>query len=89
MTARPNGAFCSPPSPSPSAMGTMPIIMASAVISHRAKTGKSCFQRGPKGIHSFRHFFRGKLTTKMLLEVATPMHMMAPMSAAHSESCAL
>ena len=32
MTARPSGAFCSPPSPSPSAMGNMPMIIASAVI---------------------------------------------------------
>src|ERR1700746_3939744 len=33
MTARPSGAFCSPPSPRPSAIGIMPMIMASAVIS--------------------------------------------------------
>src|SRR6266849_911867 len=32
ITARPKGAFCSPPSPSPSAIGTIPMIMASAVI---------------------------------------------------------
>ena len=32
MTARPSGAFCSPPSPSPSAMGIMPMIMARAVM---------------------------------------------------------
>ena len=32
MTARANGAFCSPPSPSPSAIGSMPMIMANAVI---------------------------------------------------------
>ena len=32
ITARPRGAFCSPPSPRPSAIGTMPMIMASAVI---------------------------------------------------------
>src|SRR5258708_4300221 len=36
ITARPRGAFCSPPSPSPSAMGAMPMIMANAVI----KTGR-------------------------------------------------
>src|SRR5579864_5254969 len=33
ITARPSGAFCSPPSPKPSAIGTMPMIMANAVIS--------------------------------------------------------
>src|SRR6267143_3112346 len=37
ITARPSGAFCSPPSPSPSDIGSMPMIMASAVIS----TGRS------------------------------------------------
>ncbi len=33
MTARPSGAFCSPPSPSASAIGSMPRTIASAVIS--------------------------------------------------------
>ena len=37
MTARPSGAFCSPPSPSPSDIGSMPMIIARAVIS----TGRS------------------------------------------------
>lgn len=36
ITARPNGAFCSPPSPIPNAIGTMPKIIALAVI----KTGR-------------------------------------------------
>ena len=33
MTARPSGAFCSPPSPRPSDIGSMPMIIASAVMS--------------------------------------------------------
>ena len=37
MTARPRGAFCSPPSPRPSDIGSMPTIIARAVIS----TGRS------------------------------------------------
>ena len=37
ITALPRGAFCSPPSPMPSAIGTMPRIIAPAVIS----TGRS------------------------------------------------
>ncbi len=37
MTARPSGAFCSPASPRPSAIGTMPMIIASAVM----RTGRS------------------------------------------------
>src|SRR6202008_2417448 len=32
ITARPSGAFCSPPSPRPNAIGSMPITIASAVI---------------------------------------------------------
>ena len=32
MTTRPSGAFCSPPSPSPSDIGSMPRIIASAVM---------------------------------------------------------
>ena len=32
MTARPSGAACAPPSPNPMAMGTMPKIIAAAVI---------------------------------------------------------
>jgi hypothetical protein len=34
------GAFCSPPSPTPSAIGSMPMIMASAVITHGAEADK-------------------------------------------------
>ena len=40
MTARPSGAFCSPPSPRPSAIGGMPMIIASAVISTGRKRTK-------------------------------------------------
>ena len=46
MTARPSGAFCSPPSPSPSAIGIMPMIMASAVISTGRKRVKPASMRG-------------------------------------------
>jgi len=54
------GSICSPPSPSPRAMGTIPIIMAKAVISTGRKTREACFQCGAEGIFSFRHFFGGK-----------------------------
>ena len=33
ITARASGAFCSPPSPTPRAIGTIPKIIAPAVIS--------------------------------------------------------
>ena len=80
ITARPSGAFCSPPSPKPSAIGTMPIIIASAVMS----TGRmrvypaatAALNAGmPSSICS-----RAKLTIRILLAVATPMHITAPVS---------
>src|SRR4029453_15317582 len=45
ITARPSGAFCSPPSPRPSDIGNMPMIIASAVIS----TGRSRVRPASKG----------------------------------------
>src|ERR1700757_3063345 len=50
ITARPRGAFCSPPSPSASAMGSMPMIMARAVIS----TGRKR-EAGPPRLHRGDH----------------------------------
>ena len=81
MTARPSGAFCSAPSPKPRAMGIMPMTMANAVIntglmrvlpaSKAARTGSSPSSRR----------CRANATIKMLLAVATPMVMMAPVRA--------
>ena len=47
ITARPSGAFCSPPSPSPSAIGSMPMIIASAVISTGRKRVKPASSAAP------------------------------------------
>src|SRR5438445_736399 len=44
ITARPSGAFCSPPSPRPSDIGNIPMIMASAVMS----TGRSRVAHGDR-----------------------------------------
>ena len=82
MTARPSGAFCSPPSPSPSAIGTMPMIIASAVISTGPEPREAGVERGverARGRRASSSF--AKLTTRMLFAVATPMHMIAPVSA--------
>ncbi len=81
MTARPRGAFCSPPSPRPRAMGTMPIIIAKAVIrTGRKRVKPACdaaeTESFPSSICSF-----AKLTTRMLFAVATPIHMIEPVSA--------
>ncbi len=49
ITARPRGAFCSPPSPRPKAIGNMPITMASAVIStgrNRPRPASKAARRG-------------------------------------------
>src|SRR6267143_251234 len=81
MTARPSGAFCSPPSPSPSAMGTMPMIMASAVIKTGRKRVKPASTAAIATSPCSRSRSLAKDTTRMLLAVATPTLMMAPISA--------
>ncbi len=81
MTARPRGAFCSPPSPSPRAIGTIPMIMANAVISTGRKRVKPASSAALRESLPSVIFSVAKLTTKMLFEVATPMHMIAPISA--------
>ena len=77
ITARPSGAFCS----ALSAIGPMPMIMASAVISTGRKRVKPASMAAVNGSSPSASRSRAKLTTRMLLAVATPMHMMAPVSA--------
>ena len=62
-------------------MGAMPMIMASAVISTGRKrvTPASIAALTASPVASSRS--RAKLTTRIELAVATPMHMMAPVSA--------
>ena len=80
ITARPSGAFCSPASPRPSAIGTMPMIIASAVIS----TGRSRVL--PASIAASITVMSGlaartslaKLTTRIELDTPMPTAMMAP-----------
>ena len=81
MTARPSGAFCSPPSPKLRAMGIMPIIMASAVMSTGRKRVKPASSAASAGLRPSSSCSLAKLTTRMLLAVATPMHMMQPVRA--------
>ncbi len=81
ITARPRGAFCSPPSPNPRAIGTMPMIIARAVISTGRNRVKPASNAALTESLPSIIFSVAKLTTKMLFAVATPMHMMAPMSA--------
>ena len=81
MTALPSGAFCSPPSPKPNAMGIMPMIMAKAVINTGLKRTKPASKAAAKGSPHYSRRSRAKLMTSTLLAVATPMHMMAPVRA--------
>jgi len=77
ITARPSGWFC----PASIAIGSMPMTMASAVIStgrnrEPPASNAASMAPTPAAIRS-----RAKLITRMLLAVATPMHMIAPVSA--------
>ncbi len=62
-------------------MGTMPMIMARAVIRTGRKRVKPASSAALMESLPSCIFSVAKLTTRILLEVATPMHMMAPMSA--------
>ena len=81
MTARPSGAFCSPPSPSPSAMGAMPMHIAIAVMMTGRMRTKPASIAAAIGSPSTASRSCAKLTTSTLLAVATPIHMIAPVSA--------
>ncbi len=81
MTARPRGAFCSPPSPRPKAIGIMPMIMANAVMSTGRKRVNPACSAASNAVSPAFMRSRAKLTTSTLFAVATPMHMMAPVSA--------
>src|SRR6202043_3025187 len=79
MTARASGAFCSPPSPNPRAIGSMPTIIAKAVMMmgrrrvEPAETAASKAVR-PRSLCSCL----AKVTSRMEFAVATPIDMIAP-----------
>ena len=80
ITARPSGAFCSPPSPSPKRHRHHADDHRQRRHQHRAEACEAGFDRRlvaatPRASRSL-----AKLTTRMLFAVATPMHMMAPVS---------
>ena len=81
ITALPRGAFCSPPSPRPSAIGSMPRIIAVAVMITgrrrvRPALSTACAESAPSRSRSM-----AKVTTRMLFAVATPMLISVPISA--------
>ena len=65
----------------PSAIGNMPMIMASAVISTGRKRVIPASSAALTGSPCSASRSRAKLTTRIELAVATPMHMIAPVSA--------
>jgi hypothetical protein len=73
MTARPRGAFCSPPSPRPSDIGSIPKIIAVAVISTgriRAWPAASIASRGDISVISRSSL--ANVTIRIMLAVPTP-----------------
>ena len=82
MTARPSGAFCSPASPSPSAIGIMPMIIASAVMitgRRRVRPASSAASSGDSFSFSMRMSL-AKLTSRIEFETAMPTDMIDPIS---------
>ena len=54
---------------------------------HRTEADESGIHRRGERIGAFAQRSRAKLTTRMLFAVATPMHMIAPVSAGTEASC--
>src|SRR3984957_17145290 len=81
ITARPSGAFCSPPSPRPRDIGNIPMTIANAVMSTGRKRVKPASYAACSGVAPWSSRSRAKLTTRILLAVATPIHMIAPVRA--------
>ena len=80
MTARPSGADCDPASPKPIAIGTMPKIMAAAVmrIARKRLVAPTCADWRTE--FPPRRNRSEKLTNKMELATAIPIAMIAPMN---------
>ena len=80
ITARPSGAVCSPPSPVPKAIGTMPASMAQLVIRMGrnrlvlAKMAAAC------GSDPCIRACSANVSNKIALATATPTAMIAPMN---------
>jgi hypothetical protein len=77
ITARPRGIFC----PGSIAMGIMPKIIAMAVISTGRKRAAPASRALARASSPVAIWSRAKAITRMELAVATPMHMIAPVSA--------
>src|SRR5579859_1511876 len=81
ITARASGAFCSPPSPIPSAIGIMPRIMAPAVIRTGRRRVYPADIAATKESSPASMRWLANVTTRMLLAVVSPMHISVPINA--------
>src|SRR4029079_4406706 len=73
ITAWPSGAFCSPPSPRPSDIGSMPMIMASAVMTTGRQRTKPASMAAAAGSPSAASRSRAKLMTHTTLARPQPL----------------
>ena len=79
ITARASTAFCSSPAP-PIAIGSMPTIIAAAVISTGLRRVLPAATAASTGELPARLWSRAKVTSRMEFAEATPIDMMAPIS---------
>ena len=81
ITARPRGAFCSPPSPKAKAIGSMPSTIANAVISTGLRRVLADSKAASIGETSFStRMSLAKLTNRIEFDVAIPIAMIDPIS---------
>ena len=81
ITARPSGAFCSPPSPRPKSHRRHADDHRKCGHQHGPDTDKAGFERGGDGIAVIRQPFACEADHQYAFAVATPMHMIAPVNA--------
>ncbi len=80
MTARPSGASISLPCSSASAIGTMPIVMAQAVIRIGRSRSWAPARAASTATLRSRHSMSMKVTSITEFDTDTPMHMIEPMN---------
>ncbi len=79
ITARPNGAFCSPASPRPSAIGSMPMITRAVISIGRSRNVPDPITASVTDIPRARRSL-AKLTTRIEFDTEMPIVMIEPIS---------
>jgi hypothetical protein len=80
ITARPNGAVASAPSPSPNAIGTMPAIIAALVIRTGRMRARAASIAACNAVPACGRKCSANVTSRIAFATATPVAMMAPMN---------